>query len=703
MAEYEITAPDGTEFVVTAPDDATESQILEYAKSQFKTQPQRPDTSPRPGESEADTFTRLYGGSPQQRPGVGETAMRGMLQGGTLGLGDELVAAVAAGLDPLKGLVGREPAGGTYGERYDAYLARERAKLSQGREDSPVTAYGSEIAGAIPTTLAGPLNVARGGNYARAIGTGALQGGIYGAGAAEGGLADRLKGAGAGAGLGGTFGAVSVPVATGVGNLARHLTAGRAARDVGLSRPAAEMMLRVSQADEAATGMGAANIGRAGPEAMVVDAGPSAAVVLDAVMQRGGPALTTAGKNIRGRAAGASKEVVATLDDILGNPIGVKTAAKGIAQRTSAGRSEAYDKAYSSVIDYASPEGRAIENVVARVPARILKQAVDNANDFMTSVGQRNQQIMAQVSDDGNVVFSEMPNIQQLDELKKALGNMGRESVDQFGRPTAAGNMLSRLAGELRDAMTEAAPSYGEAVRKGFDKIEMDNALKMGRDLMRPGVTREDIELATRGLSDAAKAEAKIGLRGYIDDVMANVKTAMSDPNVDARETMKALKDFSSRASREKVNTLLGESDANRLYDVIDRAQQTFNVRASLARNSATFARQEANKLLNDLSGAGIVGELRKGEFSVAARNALQKVTGMSPAEVQRIVDNHADELARFLTGPRGNDAISKLKLLAQMPVRAERSGRSARGLAQQLMRPAPAISGGMASQLAQE
>jgi hypothetical protein len=39
MAIYEITAPDGQVYEVNAPDEATEQQVLQYAQSQFQTQP----------------------------------------------------------------------------------------------------------------------------------------------------------------------------------------------------------------------------------------------------------------------------------------------------------------------------------------------------------------------------------------------------------------------------------------------------------------------------------------------------------------------------------------------------------------------------------------------------------------------------------------------------------------------------------------
>jgi hypothetical protein len=39
MPDYEITSPDGKKFVVTAPDGATQEQVLAYAQEQFAQAP----------------------------------------------------------------------------------------------------------------------------------------------------------------------------------------------------------------------------------------------------------------------------------------------------------------------------------------------------------------------------------------------------------------------------------------------------------------------------------------------------------------------------------------------------------------------------------------------------------------------------------------------------------------------------------------
>src|SRR5690606_3299091 len=126
-------------------------------------------------------------------------------------------------------------------------------------------------------------------------------------------------------------------------------------------------------------------------------------------------------------------------DDALGAPQGLRRTAQGIAKSTAGVRDDAYTAAYSKPINYADTSGQRIEGVLKKVPNSILRRAVDEANDEMVSLGQRNQQIMAQIADDGTVTFREMPNVQQLDEIKKALQRIGYSEVDQFGRPTGAG------------------------------------------------------------------------------------------------------------------------------------------------------------------------------------------------------------------------------------------------------------------------
>ena len=90
------------------------------------------------------------------------------------------------------------------GKDYEEILSEIRSDIDSFRKEAPVAAYGSEILGAIPTTIAtggsgllGRLGLKGAGKIA------ATQGGIYGAGAGDD-LESRAKGVVTGAALAGT-------------------------------------------------------------------------------------------------------------------------------------------------------------------------------------------------------------------------------------------------------------------------------------------------------------------------------------------------------------------------------------------------------------------------------------------------------------------------------------------------------------------
>lgn len=146
---------------------------------------------------QGDTLS-FNGESQPQVGGKGMGIARGVLQGATFGAGEEVVAGgVAAGRKLLEG--DERP----IGQIYEQELQRERQRLGQFREEAPVLAYGSEIAGGIAVPLGATQTVRS------AAGVGAGLGGFSAAATSEGDMMDRLMavpvGAAMGAILGGTL------------------------------------------------------------------------------------------------------------------------------------------------------------------------------------------------------------------------------------------------------------------------------------------------------------------------------------------------------------------------------------------------------------------------------------------------------------------------------------------------------------------
>lgn len=158
-------------------------------------------SKPMEGESPSDMSKRLGGSAegPVGDPGgQGMTAARSLLQGGTFGFGDEIVAGGVSALSDIP---------------YDQALRAERDRLELGREQYPKTALGSEIGGAV--ALPGAVlkqgtklltNMLRSGSVAATEGFG------YGFGTGEGGLKNRAENAAKTAAIAAPLGAAA-PVA----------------------------------------------------------------------------------------------------------------------------------------------------------------------------------------------------------------------------------------------------------------------------------------------------------------------------------------------------------------------------------------------------------------------------------------------------------------------------------------------------------
>lgn len=533
--------------------------------------------------------------------------------------------------------------------------------------------------------------VARGGTkLSRAVRAGAV---AAPAGAAEGAVSfagrgetkdERMSGAATGAAVGGTLAAVlggAAPLAIeGVAGLAKRvkrLDVATIADEFGVSAPAARMVKRALMNDDLDAATKA--LSSLGDDAMLADAGAATGALLDAGTATGGKALTTARRAVDDRASQFGKRLTAKLDNVLGKPVGVKTAARDIAQSTSPARQAAYTRAYSAPINYADDAGRAIEATLARVPAKTLRSAISEANEAMQAAGVRNMQIMAEIADDGSVMFREMPNVQQLDEIKKAIGSIGREAVDQFGRPTAQGSRARGLSRDLGKAISDAVPAYKSAVKLGGDKIQRDEALDLGRRLLWASTKAEDVqEFMASGVSKEAKQAMRQGLRDTIEDTLSRVKRTITDPNTDAREAMKLVKEVSDRANRKKLTLALGKPRANAILDELEKQASVLELRSRIATNSKTAIRQSIQE-----EGAAEVapGLLRRtagnmGNPLDAAREVTQTIAGIDPQSMTEAQRALFGEIAERLVNIRGADAQRALaevrKAMAGQPMKDE-------------------------------
>jgi hypothetical protein len=501
---------------------------------------------------------------------------------------------------------------------------------------------------------------------------GATEGAIYGAGQGEG--AGRAETAGTGALfgglLGGALGGAAPLVAKGAENvigLFRRSDVAKIATEFGISKQAATVIKNTfDQGGDIAAAQAA--LQRAGKEGMLADAGFAAQALLDASAASGGRPGQIVRDAIEGRMTRTGESLDTALDTTLGQaPLGPRSAVEAIAQRTAPARTDAYRAAYAAPINYASPQGMKIEEVLGRVAPDDLIAGIVEANKEMRSRGEINQQIMAVLGADGNVQFlREMPNVQQLDEVKKALQKIAYDNTDDFGRLTGTGQRYARLSGELRDAVADAVPDYGTAVSIGGDKIAEERAFTLGRDLLSPKTEIEDVMLQLGSKPSAAQVEsAKLGLRSYIAKTLGEVRAVPSDMNIDARQVIKAVTDMSSDNARAKIKALMG-AEADALLKQIDEAAQSAVVRAAVATNSKTAVRGSIRQGVEEITAPGVVGQAMAGEPINATKALIQSITGQTAEYTATQKQRIFEDIARALTEKKGQTAQAALVYLQQ-------------------------------------
>jgi hypothetical protein len=548
----------------------------------------------------------------------------------------------------------------------------ERANITQAEQDQfPAASVSGAIAGNVlplaplAATKVGQVAFGMTGGLPQRVAMGGLSGGaIAGADqAVRGGDMNQIKDSLMWGGAFGAAGGAAAPVVEDA-----LFAAGRALGIIkpgqsvdSLSRPAREALIRTMQGNGALGPDGIAAIQAAGPRGMLVDASPAAADMLDTAFQRSGPGSVAAKNAVEARYTGASQDTTQALDQALGTPMNPVAASEKIRIGTKTARGDAYDAAYAQPIDYSAPEGMAIESLLNRVP----QDAITAANKLMQLEGAQSAQIMAKIAPDGSVQFLRMPDVRQLDYITRGLNQVAKsgEGMGALGGQTDVGRAYGNLAQAIRGQMKKAAPEYATALQTAAHPIQLREAMQFGVDLLKPGALKVDIAGEIKAMTKPQLDMARQGARTYIDDVMAKLKAAMSDPSQDVREAQQALQMLLSRDARQKLGLLLGPGKANQLYAQLRTAAKSFNLKASTATNSRTYGRQAVDQAIQQTIDGNAFTALMRGEPLQAGKRTIQAVTGMDNAGVTNMKDKVFSEIANTLTlqGPKAEDMLTQL------------------------------------------
>lgn len=553
----------------------------------------------------------------------------------------------------------------------DNMRATSQAMQRERPKETMALNLGGAVAGSIPLALAAGPSIAAnaatniGGRAGQAFALGSVVGGsegaIYGAGEQEGGRGrNAAVGGGIGAAAGGVLGVVAPYASAGFRNLITKLRGSDVkviARELRVSPQAAGVIRDTLQTGSEADAIAA--IQRAGPDAMLADAGKSASTLLDAAAASGGNASQIAQPAVSARAQAATGKIVSVLDRTLGAPKGEQELITAVRTGSAPARSAAYDAAYAAPIDYASGAGRRIEGLMSRVPASAWRRA----SQLMELDGDVSMQKLFSVRDNGSVAFQAMPDVRQLDYITRALNDVAAEAdgAGKLGGTTDLGRSTGNLSLSIRQTMRAAVPEYGTALDTAAGAISERNAIETGYTLLNKSTRREDIAQAMGGASRAEREAAKQGVRASIDDAMANVTRTMADPDTTTREGIIALRDMSSRSNTTKLRILLGQDAANELLSEVDQAATAFELRAAIAENSKTAIRTSVQRGVENRAEGGVLSAIQSGEPVNAAKRIIQALTGETSEAVELRRMGIYEDIATALTQTRGARAQNAL------------------------------------------
>lgn len=595
----------------------------------------------------------------------------------TLGVVGDEASAAATGMLP----------GRSYESELERYRQNEEGMSTVGR-------LSADVVGAFLPAIAGVGVVSAGrslpGMIGRGIGFGAGAGATQGFAEGEGGLGNRLTSGVVSGLLGGAIGGAIPVIGAGVRAGARGasdmMRNSRVGSDVGsalgVSNPSGRVLANVIGADDPAAMQAA--LARSGPSAMLADVSPQATGMLDMAMRSPIPQARTAAQAVEGRAASAYDDIIGALDNTMGAPAGIQTAQRGIVQGSAPARKAAYEAAYAAPIDYSAPAGsRLLDELTPRIP----QQAINYANTLMRTKGEQSAQIMASIADDGTVSFTRPPDVRQWDYIKQGLDMMAEsgEGAGALGGQTRVGAAYQGLAREVRDAVKEAVPEYGQALKVASDAIGQRNAVDFGSKLLRSNTTLEMAQEAIEGASEAEVAAMRQGLRSQIQNTLGDVRKVASDQNLDARQVQKAFGDLSSENAQGKMALLLKE-EWPAFKQQLDQAGAALGLRARTSANSATFGRGAAESAIAEEVAPSA---LRQGQPLNAIKNAAATAMGASPDAIRRMRDDVKGEIADVLTR-QGVDVPQKaidaiVKALTANPVN-QNAGKGLRSIIEGLL-----------------
>lgn len=496
MGKYRITDPSGSTFEITAPDGASESEIMSYAQKNIGS-PQHigGGQSPAPAPEPADARSMLKQASDYMS-----------------GLTDEALNTATFGMaDKVKDL------GGNWGTNAGNYIAglinpdskpvnppqRSNEQRAEFREKNPVSSFVASMAGGGANPIAGKVGQYMGAGkslpsqMARGSAGGAGLSATQAIGESDGPITERLK-AGIEPAIVGAMVGPLVPAAIKGGAKFVEGAKNQLARlspKMQLTQ-AARKMSEAMDADGFTPETALAELKRLGPDSTLADLGENTQALMYSVFAKSGPGSQTVSNFYKGRQfgrpnpktglqeGGNAERVEGAIDDLDFGKYHDRTALDKLQNEAS----ELYKGAYAGnqVIDHPvinrilnTPDGR-----------KAMQQARRSMNNEGKNLSMVDKELTAQAREGGVVTGKGVGDglkLEYLDKVKKALYDLAEKERDSItGRMTDVGRSITEMRKQLTSALDEADSTglYSQARKVSGGKLAAESAKRKGNNFI---------------------------------------------------------------------------------------------------------------------------------------------------------------------------------------------------------------------------
>lgn len=608
-----------------------------------------PKNNPKPAARREGAFDDLV---PERSNTLGkiDTMVRGAADTLSFGLADEFAAAADAAFNPIFG-TGSD--GGSWRERYDRNVSRERATDAADAEER----FGYRLTGQLAGGVAGGVGLAKAGlsPTAAAINSGkglpavagisaaegAALGGLHGAGSGEGAYG-RLESARNGAVAGGLVGLATPPLVAGVAAVAKPLAAPLMARlrpDEYANRAIGEGLERAGMTTDDV----AAALARARAD------GQDTFTVADALGHSGQRMLSTVARNpndmrqpvvdaLISRQLDQGRRVAGALQDASGSVM----TGRRFEDLAKASRSVDADINYAPVAREVAPidvspavaaANRAISPVADNVAVATGAVPTDLAARRAIETGESaiRDPIREAIRTARSYLASDTLTVTNVEKAFRAKTNIDQmiSSAIEKGRGAEA-RALEPIQQALDDALARTSKQYASARDAYAAASRPINAVETGRAMASPRNRPEDTIQAFGRLMPDEQHAARIG---YFDPMIARAENAAGTMTNSARP-------FLSESMRRELPALAAPGRGQQLVDRLGReARMSETAGAALGGSKTADNLADAAELAK--FDPGIMTSLMRGRPVEAIFAALSKganeAKGLPPRVIEQI------------------------------------------------------------------